>query len=252
MSTCERWDASAATYDTRVGHGLRTDLETAAWAQLFERLFPPEPPLRILDIGTGTGFVAFFLADLGHEVTGLDYSHEMLAVAERKAKEREQRLRFVLGEAEAPPPGCAPPNGFDAVVSRHVIWTLPQPERAIERWAGLLTPGGRVVAIDGIWSGVGAMDSVATFAAECVDALRERRRPERMTGDPLLPLRHLRDPRPAENAFRRAGLVDVRSEPLIAIDRVERSAMSLLDRLRYRWRRYLVEGTPVNASHRVS
>ncbi|MBF0202469.1 MAG: methyltransferase domain-containing protein, partial [Desulfamplus sp.] len=44
-----------------------------------------------------------------------------------------------------------PPETFDVVISRHLVWTLPDPGKALESWKGLLKPGGIAVVIDGIW-----------------------------------------------------------------------------------------------------
>lgn len=38
------------------------------------------------------------------------------------------------------------------VLSRHVLWALPDPAAALERWLGLLVPGGRLVLVEGSWS----------------------------------------------------------------------------------------------------
>src|SRR5262249_5308632 len=38
---------------------------------------------------------------------------------------------------------------FDLAISRHVLWTLPHPEAALDEWIRVLRPGGRLVVIDG-------------------------------------------------------------------------------------------------------
>jgi SAM-dependent methyltransferase len=57
-------------------------------------------------------------------------------------------VRFELGEAAAPPFTA---QSFDVVFSRHVLWTILDPAAAAKAWYHLLTPGGRVVVVDGIW-----------------------------------------------------------------------------------------------------
>ena len=44
-----------------------------------------------------------------------------------------------------------PPASFDAVISRHLLWTLRDSQAALNAWRRLLRPGGRVIAIDGFW-----------------------------------------------------------------------------------------------------
>ena len=53
----------------------------------FRRYLPQGRPLRILDVGTGTGFFAFLLAAEGHCVTGIDLTPGMVEEARRFAVE---------------------------------------------------------------------------------------------------------------------------------------------------------------------
>lgn len=97
--------------------------------------------LRVLDVGTGTGFIALLLAELGHEVIGVDISEEMLRIAREKARKLNiENVEFHLADAEELP---FPDNTFDAVVARHVIWALPNPEKAYSEWKRVLRPGER-------------------------------------------------------------------------------------------------------------
>jgi SAM-dependent methyltransferase len=102
----------------------------------------------VLDIATGTGFVALIAAGLGHRVTGIDLAAPMLAEAEREARERRLAVTFRPGDAVAPD---FPAASFDAVVNRHLFWTLRDPATALASWKRLLRPGGRVVVLDGFW-----------------------------------------------------------------------------------------------------
>ena len=54
--------------------------EYGAWVRAIERLLPA-PPADVLDIGTGTGFVALIASQLGHHAIGLDLATAMLAEA---------------------------------------------------------------------------------------------------------------------------------------------------------------------------
>ena len=55
------------------------------WLAEFARYLPQGRPLRILDVGTGTGFFACLLAEQGHETTGIDLTPEMIDHAEHMA-----------------------------------------------------------------------------------------------------------------------------------------------------------------------
>jgi SAM-dependent methyltransferase len=118
------------------------------WVQILDQQVGPDPR-RVLDLATGTGFVALILAELGHAVTAIDLSPEMLAEA-RKAAGGRSDVRFELGDAVAP---AMPAGSFEAVVSRHLLWTLREPVRAMSTWRDLLCPNGVLLCFDGFWFG---------------------------------------------------------------------------------------------------
>jgi ubiquinone/menaquinone biosynthesis C-methylase UbiE len=121
--------------------------EYRAWVRAIERLLPA-PQADVLDIGTGTGFVALIASQLGHHAIGLDLSTAMLAEARLHAEQRGLKAIFQSGDAVAPPFEEA---SLDVIICRHFLWTLRQPEVALPNWLRLLRPNGRVVVIDGFW-----------------------------------------------------------------------------------------------------
>lgn len=204
---------------------------------------PPEPRLRILDVGTGTGFLAILLAGMGNEVVGMDLSEAMLGVARREAETRSLQAEFLLGDVESPPQELGP---FDVVASRHVLWTLQRPEAAVRAWARLLRPNGRVVVIDGLWRSTALSDRALAVGGRALRRLR-RSQPDDHHGFPAsvsgrLPLQHLSSLEPARNLFLRAGLDSVLCEELAWIDNIERGVMPVDQRLQHRYRRYLLGG----------
>lgn len=56
------------------------------WVQYLRKIFKRYAwtPKKILDIATGTGSVAFLLAEQGYQVTGIDLSDQMIDIARRK------------------------------------------------------------------------------------------------------------------------------------------------------------------------
>jgi SAM-dependent methyltransferase len=142
------WDAEAATFDEEPDHGLRDPAVRAAWSGLL-RAHLPAPPADVVDLGCGTGSLSVLLAEDGHAVQGVDASAPMVAAAEAKARAAGVAAAFREGDAAAPP---YPAGSADVVLSRHVLWALPDPDEALRRWVGLLRPGGRLVLIEGRWS----------------------------------------------------------------------------------------------------
>jgi SAM-dependent methyltransferase len=141
----EWWDRDSRTYDSAKSHAVSDPLEAAAWRQALRETLP-EPDARVLDVGAGTGALSLLAAELGYRVTALDLSEGMLGVARRKAAERGIDLEFAIGS------GMDPPGGpFDAVIERHVLWTMPDPEGALRAWREVAAPGGRLVLFEGVW-----------------------------------------------------------------------------------------------------
>ncbi len=141
------WDSSSFSYDGNPGHGITTQEEKTAWKQELCRDLPPGP-LMVLDVGCGTGAMALLFGEMGHRVTGIDLSREMIVKVRKKAETSNYYLGLLTGDAEQLPFGD---GSFEVVVTRHLLWTLPHPETALKDWHRVLKPGGRVLVIDGVW-----------------------------------------------------------------------------------------------------
>jgi SAM-dependent methyltransferase len=200
------WDADAHVYDHAAGHALSDPIEAAAWRRVLERTLPL-PPARVLDAGTGTGAIALLAAELGYEVTGIDLSDAMLERARAKAAERELEITFVHGPSEAPPDGP-----FDAVIERHVLWTIPDPVGALSAWRDVTTPDGRLVLLEGSWGGHPPLTRAADAIAAVVERVYgiEDHHHAVYPQDLPLPLAGLRDPTPFLAAVREAGWQRIR------------------------------------------
>ena len=77
----------------------------------------------VLDVGTGTGRIAMFLAQAGAAVTGVDASEEMLKVGRERAAEQHADVHFVAGDAHAL---TFPDRSFDVVVCSRVLMHTPR------------------------------------------------------------------------------------------------------------------------------
>lgn len=87
------------------------------------------PGAKVIDIGCGTGSVAFRLADTAEEVVGVELSPAMVAHANRR-REREQRenVEFRLGDASAIL-GDYPDRSFDVATLVMVLHEMPRAAR---------------------------------------------------------------------------------------------------------------------------
>jgi RimJ/RimL family protein N-acetyltransferase/SAM-dependent methyltransferase len=141
------WDGQAASFDNEPDHGLRDPIVSAAWAELLGRWLPAEPA-KILDAGCGTGSLSTIMAQMGHDVSGIDLSPAMVAHARAKALDARQDIRFDVMDASHPNLSS---NTFDVIVCRHLLWALSEPDRVLRRWVNLLAPNGRLILIEGFW-----------------------------------------------------------------------------------------------------
>lgn len=180
------WDAEAVTFDEAADHGLRDPGVREAWRSLLVPLLPPAPA-RVADLGCGTGTLSLLLAEEGHDVDGVDFSPEMLRHAREKAaaSPTSGRVDFALGDAAEPP---LDPCAYDVVLSRHVLWAMPDPAIALTRWIDLLAPEGRLVLVEGCWStgaGLSAEETVALVEATGRTAVMQRLSEPLLWGRPV-------------------------------------------------------------------
>jgi ubiquinone/menaquinone biosynthesis C-methylase UbiE len=139
------WTTTSSTYNRWVRNNIQSRVVRKLWLGRLRNVLG-DTALKVLDVGTGPGVMAFFMAELGHHVTAIDLSPGMLDQAQANARWLGLDVTFRLGDAENLP---FADGSFDAVVNRIVLWNLPSPERAIQEWTRVLRPGGRIVIIDG-------------------------------------------------------------------------------------------------------
>lgn len=115
------------------------------WLREIEGHLPAGRQLRILDVGTGTGFFAILLARQGQQVEGIDLTPAMLVEARAQAAQEGLSIPFREMDAQAL---SYEDETFDMVLSRNLTWTLPQPEKAYAQWYRVLKPGGLLLNFD--------------------------------------------------------------------------------------------------------
>lgn len=97
---------------------------------------------RVLDIACGTGNTALMARARGADVTGLDLTPELLAVAEKRAAEEGYSdITWQEGDAEALP---FPDAAFDVVVSSCGLMFAPDQQKVADEVARVTKPGGRI------------------------------------------------------------------------------------------------------------
>jgi ubiquinone/menaquinone biosynthesis C-methylase UbiE len=105
-------------------------------------------PMRVLDLGTGLGHVAFQVAELldrGGSVLGVDQAERLLEIAERRrAVSGAENIGFVHADARS----FSPSEPFDAIVARLLLFHLPDREEVLRRQLVALRPGGTMVLVE--------------------------------------------------------------------------------------------------------
>ncbi len=119
---------------------------------------PGPDAARVLDVGCGTGNLAFAAAGRlpGAAVTGLDHAEAYVGHARSRAA--DARLRFEQGDAAALPYEDA---SFDATLSLLVLNFVPDALRAAREMARVTRPGGVVAAA--VWDLRGGLTSLRAF-----------------------------------------------------------------------------------------
>lgn len=116
-------------------------------------LLDPQPGERVLDVGSGPGYLVASIADrvgAAGTVHGLDPSPPMNALASARVADR-QWASIDTGDALALP---YPDAAFDAAVSTQVYEYVEDLPAAFGELRRVLRPGGRVLVLDTDWDAV--------------------------------------------------------------------------------------------------
>jgi demethylmenaquinone methyltransferase / 2-methoxy-6-polyprenyl-1,4-benzoquinol methylase len=113
------------------------------WKRRLVDLAAPRADVRALDLATGTGDIAFALADAGARVVGLDITLRMIQLAREKA--HRSNASFLVGDMLALPFAA---QSFDVVTTGYGLRNVPNLTLAIDEIRRVLKPGGRVLSLD--------------------------------------------------------------------------------------------------------
>lgn len=101
---------------------------------------------RVLEVGVGTGLaLPEYRPHL--EVHGMDFSHDMLALARRKVDEMHLNQVKDLRQMDARQLDY-PDAHFDWVVAMYLVSVVPEPERVMAEIARVCKPGGQVIVVN--------------------------------------------------------------------------------------------------------
>lgn len=133
---------------------LRQTIYTGSERRLLLPHLPVRPGMRVLDVGTAFGALAFDMAAYGCEVVGLDADPAMIGAAERIAADIAEResigwdpaaVRFVCGDVYRLP---FADNSYDFVSARFLFQHLKHPGAATAELVRVLRPGGSLCLMD--------------------------------------------------------------------------------------------------------
>lgn len=119
------------------------------WKRRLAGLANVHPGEKALDLCCGTGDLAFDLAELGAEVVGLDFTQEMLNVAEMRRRNletgKQSRIQFIRGDAQQI---GFPDNSFEIVTVGYGLRNLASWETGLREMNRVTRPGGRVLILE--------------------------------------------------------------------------------------------------------
>jgi demethylmenaquinone methyltransferase/2-methoxy-6-polyprenyl-1,4-benzoquinol methylase len=119
------------------------------WRRALVGAIDPRPGQRILDVASGTGMVAFALAQRADcEVVGIDQSEAMLGAARSRlagAADLAERVSFVSGQAERLP---FADGEFDALSFTYLLRYVDDRAATMRELARVVRPGGRIGMVE--------------------------------------------------------------------------------------------------------
>jgi ubiquinone/menaquinone biosynthesis C-methylase UbiE len=142
--------ASAANLDARIALHRRFGANPQPWQQWVLDRLTPGAGARIFEAGCGPGGVwsgNLERLDASWQLTLSDLSPGMVAQAKWNLAAQHPRAHFAVADVQNLP---WPDDYFDLVVANHMLYHVPNRDRALAELHRLLKPGGRIaVATNG-------------------------------------------------------------------------------------------------------
>lgn len=149
------WTHRSSGY-SKVNQDELNGCQKANWSKLLvneiHKQFTYRMPedIKVLDIGCGPGFFSIILAELGYQVTAVDYTEAMIGQAKQNAGNLADDICFLQMDAQDLQfADCS----FDVVVSRNLTWNLEHPKQAYASWCRVMKKGGILLNFDANWYG---------------------------------------------------------------------------------------------------
>lgn len=141
------WDGRADRYNELVKWEM-VCWKKQAWESLLRKYAGEQENIKVLDVGTGSGFFAILMAGMNYSVTAIDKCEELLKEARQNAVSAGTNIRFLKADAHDVD---LPTESLDLIVSRNITWLLPNPMEVYQEWYRLLKPTGKALVFDANW-----------------------------------------------------------------------------------------------------
>jgi len=115
------------------------------WKRQLVAIAALRPGSRAVDLATGTGDIAFALAETGADVVGVDVTQRMIELANTKARALVRHPLFMVGDMVALPLAS---GSFDLVTAGYGLRNVPDLRAAIEEIHRVLKAGGTMLSLD--------------------------------------------------------------------------------------------------------
>ena len=115
------------------------------WKQRLVALAEPRAGMRAVALASGTGDIAFALADAGATVVGLDVTYRMIEIAAAKARRRPDTPAFLVADMLALP---FDGGSFDVATAGYGLRNVPDLPASIDEIHRVLKPGGLMLSLD--------------------------------------------------------------------------------------------------------
>lgn len=141
------WDEYSVRFDE-----VHDTEDITAWKDTLKTLLGQDTSKNVLDLGTGTGFLANMTGELGYPSVGVDVSKEMMKYGVRHAERRCSGVTYMYGDVLELP---MLDESIDNIINARLIWTLVEPEAALHEWFRVLRAGGKLFCFNRMQEGVG-------------------------------------------------------------------------------------------------